>query len=86
MKYAVIQCSNGSFSVVSEWGDNRQGAIMACHNACRSLWNAPDVVSATVKVVDSNLNTVENYEEHITHAQPEPEEPTDDDDAENEPA
>ena len=76
MNYAVIQCSNGSFSVVSEWGEDRQGAIMDWHKTCRSLWNAPDVISATIKVVDSNLNTVENYEEHITHAQPEPEEPT----------
>ena len=71
MNYAVIQCSNGSFSVVSEWVDNRRGAIMAWHNACRTLWSAPDVVSATVKVVDSNLNTVENYEEYIFHSQEE---------------
>ncbi len=76
MKYAVIQCSNGSFSVASEWGDNRQGAITAWHDRCKVLWNASDVVSATVKVVDSNLETVENYVEHIFHAQPEPEEPT----------
>lgn len=83
MNYAVIQCSNGSFSVVSEWSDNRQGAIMSWHDRCKVLWNASDVVSATVKVVDSNLETVENYVEHIFHVQPET--PAEDDD-ENEPA
>ena len=71
MKYAVVKVSNGNFSVVSEWADNRQGAIMAWHGEFRALWNSPDVFSAVVKVVDENLDTVENYVEHIYHVQPE---------------
>lgn len=48
----------------------------------QTLWNAPDVLSVTVKIVDENLDCVEGYKEFITHEpQPEPTpevEPTDD--------
>ena len=39
------------------------------------MWNAPDVLSATVKIVDENLDCVEGYKEFITHqpVQPTPE-------------
>ena len=66
-KYAVIQCSNGSFAVVSEHGSNRQAAIVAFHDRCKILWNAPDVVSATVKIVDQYLACVDGKSETITH-------------------
>ena len=67
MKYALVQCVNGNFSVVSEHGENIEGAIVAFHNLAAALWNAQDVRSATIKVVDENLNTVMDKSESIGH-------------------
>lgn len=74
MKYALIQVSNGNFSVVSEYEDNKQGAFVGFHDRCRILWSAPDVITATVSVVDENLDVVEGKREYITHETPEPNE------------
>ena len=67
MKYALIQCVNGSFSIVSEHGENLQAARVAFHNVCKNLWNASDVISATVAIIDSNLTYVDGRIEVITH-------------------
>ena len=67
MKYALIQCVNGNFTVVSEHGNNLQAAKVAFHDRCKILWNAPDVITGTVKIVDENLSCVENYVEMISH-------------------
>lgn len=74
MKYALIQVSNGSFSVVSEHGQDKQAAFVAFHDRCKILWNAPDVIKAVVEVVDDNLNIVEGKIELIEHSEPEPNE------------
>ena len=55
MKYAVLQCVNGNFSVVSEGMDQKQ-AFVNFHSACTNLWNSPDVETATVQVVDEKFN------------------------------
>ena len=79
MKLAVVSNINGTFKIESEWdvGDeyaNAQGAIVNFHSKCQTLWNAPDVLKGTVKILDDNLNLFEDYEETITHnPQPEPE-------------
>ena len=67
MKYALAQVSNGNFSIVSEHGTNKQSAFVAFHDRCKILWNAPDVVSAIVAVVDENLDVVEGKKEYISH-------------------
>lgn len=67
MKYALAQVSNGNFSIVSEHGTNKQSAFVAFHDRCKILWNAPDVVSAVVAVVDENLDVVEGKKEYISH-------------------
>lgn len=73
MKYALNQVSNGSFSVVAEYGDNKQAGFVGYHDRCRILWNAPDVVKATVALVDENLDVVEGKREYIYHeVEPEP--------------
>lgn len=56
MKYAVIQVSNGNFSIVSEWTEKEQ-AIVNYHTACTTLWNAPDVEKACVEIVNEKLET-----------------------------
>jgi hypothetical protein len=74
MKYALIQCVNGNFSIVSEHGENLQAARVAFHDRCKILWNASDVITATVAIIDSNLTYVDGRIEVITHEVTESEE------------
>lgn len=67
MKYTVIQCVNGNFSIVAEYDNNLEGAIVKFHQVCANLWNSKDVIKAQVKIVDENLNTVMNKDESIGH-------------------
>ena len=67
MKYSLIACTNGNFAVKSEHGENKQAALVAFHQLSASYWNAPDVTSAMIKVVDENLDTVDGKMEYITH-------------------
>lgn len=59
MVYAIIQNSNGSFSVVEEGFTDKPTAIKRWHHICESMWAAGDVVYAVVKLVDENLDGVE---------------------------
>ena len=70
-KLAVVDNVNGNFSVQSEWTDNEQGACVAFHDRCKVLWNAPDVVKATVRIVDEDFNLYDGKNEVITHEEPE---------------
>lgn len=67
MKYAVIQCVNGNYSIVAEYTDNLQGAIVKFHQVCASLWNTEDVKRAQVKIVNEFLETVQGMSESIGH-------------------
>jgi hypothetical protein len=67
MRYAVISVVNGSFKVETEHGENKQAAFVKFHDLCKIYWNAPDVITCMVKVVDENLDTVEGKMEYITH-------------------
>ena len=71
MKYAVVQCVNGNFSIVAEYTDNIQGAIVRFHQVCTNLWISQDVISANVRIIDERQNTVMNMSEDIKHDQPE---------------
>lgn len=75
MKLALIQCVNGNFSIVSEHGDNEQAAKVAFFDRCKILWNASDVITAEVAIVDEQLDVVDGYKEFIYH-EPTPVEPT----------
>lgn len=67
MKYAVVQVVNGIFSVVSEHGENLQAARVKFHDTCKILWNASDVVTARVAIVDDELTYVDGHVEKISH-------------------
>ena len=68
-KYALVNCVNGNFTVVSEH-NNKQAGIVAFHQRCATLWNAPDVITATLNLVDENMYVVDGrYTEVITHEQ-----------------
>lgn len=67
MKYAIVRVSNGNFKVESEHNTDLQAAIVAFHGLCRTYWNTPEVITATVAIVDENLDIVQGYIEHIKH-------------------
>lgn len=67
MKYAIIKVVNGNYSVHAEGITVLANAKTNFHGLCQMLWNAPDVLSASVKIVDENLDCVEDYREFITH-------------------
>ena len=72
-RYYIIQSSNGTVSIVSEWDDLTK-AIVAFHDKCKVLWNAPDVIEGIVQIVYSaDLAVVDGYSEKISHSQVEPE-------------
>jgi len=66
-KYAVVQCSNGGFRIISEHGTDLQAARVAFHDRCKILWNAPDVIEARVGILDSNLTYVDGHIEAVSH-------------------
>ena len=67
MKYALIQCVNGSYSVVSEGYQTEQAALIAFHDRCKILWNAADVITGEVAIVDEQLDVYHGYKELIRH-------------------
>ena len=69
MKYAVIKVVNGNYAIASEGHTTPQAAIISWHEVCKTHWNAQDVISATISIVDENLDPYEGgrYKEHITH-------------------
>ena len=68
MKLFVVKIVNGNIAVVSEWTDNAQGALVSFHDTCKTLWNAADVVKATVRILDDQLDCYQGYSETIVHA------------------
>ena len=76
MTYAIVKVINGNYSVHAEGITDVANAKVVFHGLCQTLWNAPDVITAEVAIVDENLDAVEGYKEFISHEpqpQPEPE-------------
>ena len=67
MKYAIIKCINGNYSVHAEGFTDINAAKASFHGLCQTLWNAPDVVTGMVKIVDENLDNAEEYRDFIHH-------------------
>lgn len=67
MVYAIIKVVNGNYFIHSEGITEVDNAKVQFHGLCQSLWQAPDVVSAYVKIVDEQLDVVEGYKEFIHH-------------------
>lgn len=73
MVYAVIKVINGTFSVHAEGFTDLNSAKVSYHGICQVLWNAPDVITGSVAIVNQNLEVVDFYREYITHPAEEPE-------------
>ena len=72
MKLAIINCVNGNFSVVAEGITTDQAALVAFHGRCQVLWNAPDVITGEVAIVDEQLDIYRGYKELIRHTPVQP--------------
>ena len=73
MIYAIEKVINGNYFIHAEGITDVDAAKAQFHGLCQTLWNATDVVTACVRIMDENLNTVQGYIEYISHVQPEPE-------------
>lgn len=67
MKYAIIKVINGGYFIHAEGITDINSAKVQFHGLCQALWNASDVLKATVIIADENLDAVEGYKEVITH-------------------
>ena len=67
MKYAIIKCVNGNYSVHAEGITTIEAAKVNFHGLCQTLWNAPDVITAHVMIADEQLDPVEGYKEFVHH-------------------
>ena len=67
MKYAIIKVINGNYFIHAEGITNLDSAKTQFHGLCQTLWNALDVISAYVEIVDEQLDCVEGYKEYIHH-------------------
>lgn len=65
MKFAVIKCINGNFSVHAEGFTDLAKAKVSYHGLCQMLWNADDVITASVVIVNENFYPVTGYHEVI---------------------
>ena len=73
MKYGILKVINGNYFIHAEGITDLSNAKTQFHGLCQTLWNAPDVITATVAIVDEQLDTVRGYKEFIHHdPQPEP--------------
>lgn len=67
MKYAIIKVINGNYFVHAEGITDLSSAKTQFHTVCATLWNAPDVLTAMVKIVDEQLDCVDGYMDLIAH-------------------
>ena len=67
MKYAILKCTNGNYAVHAEGITDLNSAKAQFHGLCQALWAAHDVVTAAVRIVDENMDTVQGYQEFIRH-------------------
>lgn len=67
MKYSIIKVINGNYFIHAEGITDLSAAKTQFHGLCQTLWNAPDVISAYVMIVDEQLDVVEGYKEYIHH-------------------
>lgn len=66
MKYAIVKCTDTNFAVHGEY-PTIEAAKIAFHQFSAALWNDPNTTNATVKIVDEQLDCVEDYREFIHH-------------------
>ncbi len=69
MTYAILKVSNGHYFIQEEAITDLNSARKKFHTACATMWNASDVRTGQLRLVDEQLNCVEGYNETIYHEQ-----------------
>jgi len=64
-KFAVIKCVNGNYAIHAEGFTDLGKAKTNFHGLCQSLWNADDVITASVIIVNENFYEVTGFHEVI---------------------
>ncbi len=67
MKYAILKCINGNYFIHAEGFTSLESTITQYHDLCKSLWGAPDVITAHVMITNEQFNVVDGYKEFIHH-------------------
>lgn len=67
MKYAIVKVINGNYAIHAEGITELSNAKVQFHGLCQTLWNASDVITGAVMIINENLEYVEGYIEHIEH-------------------
>ena len=67
MKFAIIKVVNGNYSIDAEGITALESAKTQFHGLCQTLWNASDVITAEVAIVNEYLEIVDGYKEFIHH-------------------
>lgn len=65
--YAILKSINGNLFIHAEGIETIESAKSQYHGLSQILWNAPDVETATIELVDTNLRIIDGYREIITH-------------------
>lgn len=75
MKYAIITNTDGSNTIREEGITDKNHAFARFHYWCNLLFNDDTFEYGMIKLMDKNLDCVENKMELINRRQPEPVEP-----------
>lgn len=65
MKYAIAVVSNGNFRIAEEGFTALNSAIVRFHHICETMWNASDVETGCVMIVDEKMQGINGYYELI---------------------
>ena len=74
MKYAVLRVTDGNYGIQSEGHTNLEDARYSYHSYCAALSKDKSFQTATVMVVDENLDCVQGYKEFFSNVVETPEE------------
>ena len=69
MKYSIITCTDGNNVVRAEGITDRESAFKQFHHWCELLFNDDSFTYGVIKVLDENLDCVENKMELINRRQ-----------------
>lgn len=70
MKYAIVKVTDGNYNIHAEGITDLASAKTQFHALCSALWNDKSTKTACVKIVDENLDCVEDCKDYITHDVP----------------
>lgn len=68
-KGAQVEHPDGVMTIVGEYGNNLDGAIIGWHNQCAALRNDADTLCYTCEIIDSQLDKVGDFKEFVDKRQ-----------------